>query len=187
MARKSSHDRLLMLRERRDQLDAQLRNLEARRKEAERKADTRRKVIAGALALEHFEANRDSEFAKVLFRLMDEYVVRPHDRVLFPFLPSVTQRAPELGVSKTDDLFTEAARETFGQREELSAKYGKGQFTPLWQQRSGRRFPQSVHIHNAGRQYARNALPVPLHPARKRRHRSPSCLGGHAPTSAGPA
>ena len=34
-----------------DQLDAQLKLLEARRKEAERKADTRRKVIAGALAL----------------------------------------------------------------------------------------------------------------------------------------
>jgi hypothetical protein len=37
--------------------------------------------------LEHFEANRDSEFARVLYRLMEEYVVRPHDRALFSFLP----------------------------------------------------------------------------------------------------
>jgi predicted metal-dependent hydrolase len=49
-------------------IDAQMRALEARKKQAERKADTRRKVIAGALALEHFTANRDSEFARILFQ-----------------------------------------------------------------------------------------------------------------------
>ena len=57
MPRKSTADRLKTLRERREQLDAQLRALEARNKQAERKADTRRKVIAGALALEHYEKN----------------------------------------------------------------------------------------------------------------------------------
>ena len=86
MARRTTIDRLELLRQKRDQLDAQLRALEARSKQAERKADTRRKVIAGALALEHFEANRESEFARVLYGLMDEYVVRPHDRALFSFL-----------------------------------------------------------------------------------------------------
>src|SRR3984957_15236245 len=88
MARRSTTDRLETLRQKRDQLDAQLRALEARKKQAERKSDTRRKVIAGALALEHFEANRDSEFARILFRLLDEYVVRPYDRGLFDFLPA---------------------------------------------------------------------------------------------------
>lgn len=87
MPRQSTPDRLQSLRQKRDQLDAQLKLLEARKKDAERKADTRRKVIAGALALEHFEANRDSEFARTLYRLLEEYVVRPHDRILFPFLP----------------------------------------------------------------------------------------------------
>ena len=87
MPRKSTPDRLQSLRQKRDQLDAQLKLLEARKKDADRKADTRRKVIAGALALEHFEANRDSEFARTLYRLLEEYVVRPHDRILFPFLP----------------------------------------------------------------------------------------------------
>lgn len=86
MAHRTTTDRLELLRHKRDQLDAQLRALEARNKQAERKADTRRKVIAGALALEHFEANRDSEFGRVMYRLMDEYVVRPHDRALFSFL-----------------------------------------------------------------------------------------------------
>jgi hypothetical protein len=93
MARRTATDRLELLRQKRDQLDAQLRALEARNKQTERKADTRRKVIAGALALEHFEANRDSEFGRVLYRLMNEYVVRPHDRALFPFLPQ-TEPAP---------------------------------------------------------------------------------------------
>lgn len=87
MARRTTTDRLATLRHKRDQLDAQLKALEARNKQAQRKADTRRKVIAGALALEHFEANRDSEFGRIMFRLLDEYVVRPHDRALFPDLP----------------------------------------------------------------------------------------------------
>ena len=43
-------------------------------------------MIAGALALEHYEKNRDSEFHRIIFRLLDEYVVRPHDRALFPEL-----------------------------------------------------------------------------------------------------
>jgi hypothetical protein len=86
MPRKSTAARLKTLREKREQLDAQLRALEARNKQAERKADTRRKVIAGALALEHYEKNPDSEFHRILFRLLDEYVVRPHDRALFPDL-----------------------------------------------------------------------------------------------------
>lgn len=94
MARRSTTDRLDILRQRRDQLDAQLRALEARNKQAERKADTRRKVIAGALALEHFEANRESEFGRVMFRLLDEYVVRPHDRGLFHFLPETDPLDP---------------------------------------------------------------------------------------------
>jgi hypothetical protein len=32
--------------------------------------------------LTHFEANRDSEFAHVLWHLLDEYVIRPRDRIL---------------------------------------------------------------------------------------------------------
>lgn len=112
MPRKTTTDRLEILRRKREQLDAQLRALEARSKQAERKADTRRKVIAGALALEHFEANRDSEFGRIMFRLLDEYVVRPHDRMLFPFLPEpeAPRRAGQSGDPGSE--FTRAGRET---------------------------------------------------------------------------
>src|SRR5271155_4090557 len=109
MPRKSTADRLTTLRQKRAQLDAQLRALEARTKKAERKADTRRKVIAGALALEHFEANRDSEFGRIMFRLLDEYVVRPHDRALFEVLANVDAEAPGPGAE-----FSKAGRETGG-------------------------------------------------------------------------
>ena len=42
MPRKTMTDRLETLRKKREQLDAQLKALEARKKQAERKADTRR-------------------------------------------------------------------------------------------------------------------------------------------------
>src|ERR1700724_1351341 len=96
MPRRNTTNRLELLRQKRDQLDAQLKALEARNKQAERKADTRRKVIAGALALEHFEKNRDSEFGRVMFRLLDEYVVRPHDRALFSDLPRPQTPDPQM-------------------------------------------------------------------------------------------
>ena len=108
MPRRKTSDRLELLRQKRDQLDAQLRALEAREKQAQRKADTRRKVIAGALALEHFDANRDSEFGRVLYRLLDEYVVRPHDRALFPELPEMAEPGPP----DTSGDFSRAGRET---------------------------------------------------------------------------
>jgi hypothetical protein len=52
----------------------------------ERKADTRRKVIAGALALEHLAKNPDGEFARVLISLLDNFA-EERSRYLFPFLP----------------------------------------------------------------------------------------------------
>ncbi len=86
MARQKPLDKLEALRKQREQIDAQLRDLEARQKEADRKADTRRKVIAGALAIEHMEANEKTEFGKVMLKLLDEYVTRSADRALFPKL-----------------------------------------------------------------------------------------------------
>jgi len=111
MPRKSTADRLKTLREKREQLDAQLRALEARNKQAERKADTRRKVIAGALALEHYEKNPESEFHRILFRLLDEYVMRPHDRALFPELSEADAPAAQPGLN-TGSEFIPAGHET---------------------------------------------------------------------------
>jgi len=111
MPRLSTKDRAELLRRKRDQLDAQLKALEARSKQAERKADTRRKVIAGALALEHFEKNRDSKFGRVMLRLLDEYVVRPHDRALFPDLPGPETVEPQKEPADTGTEFSRAGRE----------------------------------------------------------------------------
>ncbi len=111
MPRKSTADRLYTLRQKREQLDAQLRALEARNKQAERKADTRRKVIAGALALEHYEKNPDSEFRRIMLRLLDEYVVRPHDRALFPELDETYAGSAQRGADAGSE-FTQAGHET---------------------------------------------------------------------------
>lgn len=86
MPRKAPKDKLADLKERQAQIAAQIKLLDAREKEQARKNDTRRKVIAGALALEHAQKNPDSAFAGQLSRLLDEYVTRPAERALFPAL-----------------------------------------------------------------------------------------------------
>ena len=93
MPRQKTADKLGDLQKKRDELSAQIKALEARQKETDRKADTRREVIAGALALEHREKNPDDPFTRKLNALLGEYVTRPADRVLFglPPLPA----APE--------------------------------------------------------------------------------------------
>lgn len=87
MARQKPIDKIKGIEQQIQQLLEQKKAAEAQQREAERKADTRRKILIGALALEHWEKNRESEFGKVLHRLADEYVTRPHDRALFPELP----------------------------------------------------------------------------------------------------
>jgi hypothetical protein len=51
----------------------------------QRKDDTRRKIIAGAHALEH--AERDPEFGAKLAAVLNRALVKPQDRALFDFLP----------------------------------------------------------------------------------------------------
>lgn len=77
--------RLDKLYQQRAQLAARIRQLEAREKTRSRKDDARRKIIAGALALEH--AERDEEFGRTLNRLIGRFVTRPQDRALFGLAP----------------------------------------------------------------------------------------------------
>jgi hypothetical protein len=93
MARPKPIDKIKTLEQQIQHLQEQKKAAEAQQREADRKADTRRKILIGALALEHWEKNRDSEFSRVLHRLADEYVTRPHDRALFPELAPL----PEAG------------------------------------------------------------------------------------------
>lgn len=75
------------------QIKAQLQAIKAREKDAERKKDTRRKIIAGGLVFRHAERNPQSEIAKKLTALIDEYVVKDKDRALFDLeaLPQAEQ------------------------------------------------------------------------------------------------
>src|SRR5688572_13268078 len=77
------------------QATQRLKDMEARARTKTRRDDTRRKIIAGALALEHTEKNKDSAFAKKMLALLDEYVVRPYERELFGMAPLPEQPANE--------------------------------------------------------------------------------------------
>ena len=68
-------------------LDAQIKAVQARERQKERKRDTRRKIIAGALALENLKRHPDSVFANEMAALIDEYVLKDTDRALFDLEP----------------------------------------------------------------------------------------------------
>jgi hypothetical protein len=82
----TNSERLSTLQQRLAKVQRDIRLEKTREKDQARKDDARRKIIAGALALEHFEKNPGSEFGKIMFRLIDEYA-RADDRHLFAFLP----------------------------------------------------------------------------------------------------
>ena len=63
------------------QKQARLEKFEAVRTERERKLDTRRKIVAGAIALEHMK--RDPAFASAMNALLNEHVATLPDRALF--------------------------------------------------------------------------------------------------------
>jgi hypothetical protein len=101
MARLTDDEKLAALEKRKADIRAQqlrinrqLRRVQSRKKDQARSADTRRKIIAGALALEHFATNPGTEFGQIMFRLIDQYT-RPEDRWLFDFLPNRDTDTPE--------------------------------------------------------------------------------------------
>jgi len=104
--------RLEKLKQQQAQLAAKIKNIEAREREKERKNDTRRKVIAGALALHHMEKNPNSDFAKLLGRLLDEYVTRANERDLFG-LPPLPEDAAMHAANDDNPLNAPSLREEF--------------------------------------------------------------------------
>ena len=78
-----SSEKLTKLKQQQEQLARKIRLEQQRLATRDRKDDTRRKIIAGALALNHREKNPDSDFARKLNALLDEYVTKPHERALF--------------------------------------------------------------------------------------------------------
>ncbi len=79
--RKTPEQQLEELTLKQDQLNARIQKKKAQVRGANRRKDTRRKIIAGALALEH--AEKDKTFGTALKRLLNEHVKRPEDRKLF--------------------------------------------------------------------------------------------------------
>jgi hypothetical protein len=88
--KRSAAERLAALEQQEAQLKARIQRERARLKDAERKADTRRKIIAGAIALEHAEINAD--FGAELWRVLARHVTRPDDRALLG-LPPLSETA----------------------------------------------------------------------------------------------
>ena len=85
MSRKTPEEKIAELTQQRRQLDAQIEKHRARVRVQERKDDTRRKIIAGALALEH--ASIDPAFREELHKLIRQHVTRDGDRALFNLTP----------------------------------------------------------------------------------------------------
>ena len=76
------------------QIDNQIKAIKARERNQERKNDTRRKIIAGALVLEHTAKNPQSDFAKKIHSLINEYTIDDKSRRLFDLdpLPEAEQK-----------------------------------------------------------------------------------------------
>ena len=83
--KKTDQELLTALETRKSQIEARIQDKRAAIRSKQRKQDTKRKIIAGALALEHAEcyADHDPEFAATLWWLISRYVKRPADRALF--------------------------------------------------------------------------------------------------------
>jgi multidrug resistance efflux pump len=78
--RRTPEEQLKDLELKESQLKARIQKKKAEVSTKRRKQDTRRKIIAGALALEHME--HDGQFAATMTKLMAEHVTRPEDRKL---------------------------------------------------------------------------------------------------------
>ena len=81
--RRTPEEQLADLEKKEGQLKARIQKKRAEVSKKKRKEDTRRKIIAGALALEHMA--HDKQFAATMTKLLKEQVSRPEDRKLFEF------------------------------------------------------------------------------------------------------
>lgn len=84
-------DKLEKLREKRDALNARI-QLEVNRENAKkRKADTRRKILAGAAVLD--DAEKHPKHKDQLYKLLGHFLTRPDDRALFGLEPLADGKA----------------------------------------------------------------------------------------------
>lgn len=81
-----ANSKLKRLIEKRDAVNARIKQEQNKARSNERKSDTRRKILAGATVLEW--AARDNEFSKLLTGELGKFLVRDTDRALFNLPPS---------------------------------------------------------------------------------------------------
>lgn len=81
--------KLETLREKRAQLDAEIARVEARRRMDARKADTRRKILIGAVIMQEMEQR--AEFEQWVKKTLAKRLDKPRDRALFGFEPRTQQ------------------------------------------------------------------------------------------------
>ncbi len=88
-------DALDALKKKRDQLNARIAKLNARKASETRRIDTRRKIVAGAMLLDAVAADRKAEKPVGIARWWDAqlpHLKRPQDRALFG-LPPTTEHS----------------------------------------------------------------------------------------------
>lgn len=85
---------LEQLRKQKEALDTKIAQHLARNREAERKKETRRKIVVGATVITH--ADKNPTYKAELMRLLDAVLIREDDRALFGLRPvPKTESAPK--------------------------------------------------------------------------------------------
>ena len=85
MPRANPQERLRKIEEKQARLKAEAQRVKARAREAERKRETRRKILAGAMVLDRVARGDLPE--KLFLSDMDDFLERPHERALFELPP----------------------------------------------------------------------------------------------------
>lgn len=114
MENSTPQSRLEKLRQQKAQIDAKIRGIEARQQQQTRKNETRKKIIAGALALHHLEKNPEDSFSKKLNSLLNEYVTKPYERSLFGL--------PDLPENLQNEIANDPGNQTLDLRENFQAE-----------------------------------------------------------------
>ncbi len=82
---KTPEEKLAELQSKKREIERQIRSISAKEAAAKRKADTRRKILAGAAVLAN--AERSPENHAELMRLLDKFLIQDRDRAVFGLPP----------------------------------------------------------------------------------------------------
>lgn len=101
-------EKLTKLEERQRQLNEQIRAEKAKLRTQQRKDETRRKVIVGAIVREHMDRFPDDDASRKIAALLDSHVSKPGDRELLGLVPREDATAGS-DAEKTDTAKAETA------------------------------------------------------------------------------